>query len=170
MFCKTAGLDPYFACQSKSNVSLKEFSVSMMVTHLFLVNRAKYPSIKSKVTQLMKHPRYNLKMEKDTLFLERILRGIKKWLGSSTTLRYPLTAPLLAIWINLFGTGPMAIQARGASVLAVYCCLRGSEYLVKTDVDYRTLLLDNISFPIEGRSPGAGKKCFDVTNSNANKN
>ena len=90
-------MDPYFAVESGSRVNEKEFAVAMMATQLFVVNRAKYASIRAKVSKLTQLPQYNLKIENDALFLERILRGIKKMLGDSTTERYPLTAPLLAI-------------------------------------------------------------------------
>ena len=97
----------------------------MLATQLFLINRAKHASIKSKISKLTKLHQYNLSLLKgEALFLERVLRGIKKWLGSSTTLRYPMTAHLLAIWVGCFGDLPMAVQATGVSV---FCSILLSE-------------------------------------------
>ena len=156
----SSGLDPFFACTDRSTVSSVEFAMAMFAGQLYLVNRSKYPSIKSKISELSKLPQYNLQLNSKGTFLEKVLRGIKKNLGSTTTLRYPLSAPLMAIWINLFGDLPLAIQAKSATVVAVFGCFRQSEYLVDSAPNDRTLRLENLSYPIESRSPGLGKKCF----------
>jgi len=64
----------------------------------------------------------------------------------------------------------MAAQAGYSSPVAVFCCLRQSEYSVSGSVTpNKFLTLRKVLFPVETNSPGIEKVCFHETDWKANK-
>ena len=129
---------------------------------LFIINRMKPNTVKQKIRDVVSSGVIGLPMDFKSVTLDKFCKGLRTFSGSYQSDKRPLTLPVLMHALPLIPwESRMAAQVGFSSHVALFGCLRRSEYTVSDSVTPNKFLTNRkVLYPVEKATTGKGNICF----------